>query len=86
MPPFSYEYQFPDIPKPWSRSGMKIASFIYASSALPAVSRRREAGQQEAKEKEDDVAVKIFVALGALWSLGFFVYHFIRLLLGRRVF
>lgn len=30
--------------------------------------------------------LKIFVALGALWALGFFVYQSVRLMLGRRVF
>jgi hypothetical protein len=30
--------------------------------------------------------IRIFVALGALWALGFFVYQSVRLLLGRRIF
>ncbi len=32
------------------------------------------------------MVLKILVAIGAVWSLGFFVFHFVRLLLGRRVF
>jgi hypothetical protein len=38
------------------------------------------------QQKEAGVILKIIVALGAVWSLGFFVFHFVRLLLGRRVF
>ncbi len=30
--------------------------------------------------------LKIFVALGALWAMGFFLFHFVRFMLGRRVF
>lgn len=29
---------------------------------------------------------KLFIALGAIWAMGFFVYHFIRLLMGRKTF
>jgi hypothetical protein len=45
-----------------------------------------EQGNGEQKNKEAGVILKIIVALGAVWSLGFFVFHFVRLLLGRRVF
>ena len=30
--------------------------------------------------------IKIMVAVGAIWAMGFFMFHFIRLLLGRRTF
>jgi hypothetical protein len=46
----------------------------------------RRAKRRGAIEKEIDMVVKILVAVGAVWSLGFFVFHFVRLLLGRRVF
>lgn len=29
---------------------------------------------------------KILFSLVAMWAMGFFVFHFVRLLLGRRVF
>jgi len=32
------------------------------------------------------VLLKLAVAFGAVWAMGFFTYHFIRLLLGRRTF
>lgn len=30
--------------------------------------------------------LKILVALGALWAMGFFIFHIVRFMLGRRVF
>jgi hypothetical protein len=32
------------------------------------------------------MVLKLFVAFGAIWAMGFFTYHFIRLLIGRRTF
>jgi hypothetical protein len=43
-------------------------------------------GTGKKRKKESGVILKIIVALGAVWSLGFFIFHFVRLLLGRRVF
>jgi uncharacterized membrane protein YuzA (DUF378 family) len=37
-------------------------------------------------KKEAAVFVKIFVALGALWAMGFFLFNFVKVLMGRRVF
>lgn len=41
---------------------------------------------QPEQKKEAEMLLKIFIALGALWALGFFVYQSVRLMLGRRVF
>ncbi len=38
------------------------------------------------RKKEVYVLLKLAVAFGAVWAMGFFTYHFIRLLLGRRTF
>jgi hypothetical protein len=32
------------------------------------------------------MVVKLLVAAGAIWAMGFFTYHFIRLLMGKRSF
>ena len=29
---------------------------------------------------------KLFITIGAIWAMGFFTYHFIRLLMGRKTF
>lgn len=29
---------------------------------------------------------KLFITIGAIWAAGFFTYHFIRLLMGRKTF
>jgi uncharacterized membrane protein YuzA (DUF378 family) len=38
------------------------------------------------RKKEVGMLEKILIALGALWAMGFLTFHFVRLLLGRKVF
>jgi hypothetical protein len=58
---------------------------FYSFSTQHAALSNSAARQREAK-KGVVMLIKIFVALGALWALGFFVYQSVRLMLGRRVF
>jgi uncharacterized membrane protein YuzA (DUF378 family) len=43
-------------------------------------------GYGAAKEKEISMIATILIVVGALWAMGFFLFHFVRLLLGRRAF
>ncbi len=45
-------------------------------------------GQDKEKQKKKEVGMlfKLFITIGAIWAMGFFAYHFIRLLMGRRTF
>jgi len=54
-------------------------------SVMPSNRAGGKAARSKGK-KEAAVFVKIFVALGALWAMGFFLFNFVKVLMGRRVF
>jgi len=59
---------------------------IIGFSLVHRAQKRVERNHEKHEKREADMILKLFVALGAIWAMGFFLFHFIRLLMGRRTF
>jgi len=60
---------------------------VLAISGMFILLIRKKARQDNEKQEERrvDMLVKIIIALGAIGAMGFFMFHFMRLFLGRRI-